>query len=175
LGRREITTAVTMLVLCGILVAAALWGWQSLLAEVPTDDEVVVGEGACKTKRLRAGQQLRSSQVRVSVFNGGTQEGLADTTLAALRKRGFRTGEVGNAPIDAEVQRVQVWTTVPNDLSARLVARQFGKNLKARFSDEDLGPGIDVIIGNDFRNLAPETNALRVRKARDVCVLGRRS
>jgi len=176
MGRRELTTAVTMLVLCGILAAAALWGWQSLFAEIP-NDEVAVDKDprSCTTKRLRAGEKLRSSEVRVSVFNGGSQTGLADTTLAALRQRGFRTGDVGNAPIDAEVQRVQVWSTEENDLGARLVARQFGKKLRVRFSDQDLGPGVDVVVGNDFRRLAPAKSALRVRKAQDVCVSVKRS
>ncbi len=176
MGRREITTAVTMLVLCGLLVAAALWGWQSLFAEVPSDEATVEEDsGSCSSKRLRAGEQLRSSQVRVSVFNGGSEAGLAETTLAALRQRGFRTGDVGNAPTDAEVQRVQVWSTKENDLTARLVARQFGKKVRVKFSDDDLGPGVDVIVGNGFGRLASAPNSLRVGKARNVCVSGKGS
>jgi len=176
MGRRQMTTAITMVVLCGILVAAALWGWRSLFADLPGDaTSADQPSGSCTTDRLRAGQRLRASQVQVSVFNDGTESGLADTTLAALRKRGFRTGEVGNAPTSADVDRVQVWTTQPNDLSARLVARQFGKNVRVKFSDDDLGPGVDVIVGNGFRRLAPAPGVIKVRKAQQVCVGAKRS
>lgn len=173
MGRRHITTAVTMLALCALLVVGALWGWQSLFAPVPSDQATVQQrDGSCAKQRLRVGERLRSAQVRVSVFNGGTESGLADTTLAALRTRGFKTGDIGNAPTDADVTRVQVWSMRKNDVAARLVARQFGKKIRVTRADEDLGPGVDVVVGNDFRRLAPATRVIRVRTAQKVCVSG---
>lgn len=174
MGPRHITTTVTMLLLCGILVLGAVLGWRSLFAEVPSDAEDAEA-GSCATERLSAGQRLLSSRVRVSVFNGGTEPGLADTTLASLAKRGFKTGEVGNAPSDADVRRVQVWSTRKNDLGARLVAQQFGDEVPVKFSDEDLGPGVDVIVGNGLGRLAPVTKAIRADKAQRVCVARTRS
>ena len=171
MGRREIISAVTMLVLCGVLVLGAVLGWRALFADLPgepkaTDDP----DPTCTTEQVDAGQRIRSSQVRVSVYNGGTRSGLADSTLSALRKRGFTPGDVGNAPADAKVSRVAVWSTEEDDAEARLVARQFGKSVKVTFSDVDLGPGVDVIVGNRFTGLVKAKRSIRVRSSQEVCV-----
>jgi hypothetical protein len=170
-ARRQITSAVTMLVLVGILVLGAVWGWRSLFAELP-GSEASSGEPAeeCTVEEVDAGERLRAGQVRVSVFNAGTRAGLAGQTLDALLARGFRAGELGNAPSDVSVRRVQVWSTVENDPAARLVARQFGKNVKVRYSDEDLGTGVDVIVGNGFDGLRKAPRAIPVKTSREVCV-----
>ena len=65
---------------------------------------------------------LQRGEVQVSVFNAGTRNGLAGQTLDTLEAAGFRAGDAGNAPSSAEVRRALVWTTQPNDYSARLVA-----------------------------------------------------
>jgi hypothetical protein len=160
-----------MLVLIGLLVLGAVWGWRSLFAALP-DSDVAAEEPArtCTTERVDAGQRIRSRQVRVSVFNGGTRSGLAGQTLEALTARGFLGGDIGNAPSDVDVRRVQVWSTVEDDPAARLVARQFGTSVKVRFSDEDLGPGIDVIVGNGFDRLAKAPRALTVKEPKEFCV-----
>lgn len=175
MGRREATTAVTMLILCALLAAAAFWGWRSLSAPLPGDGETDVESAGCATERMRQGQRLRSVQVRVSVFNGGTEAGLADTTMAALRKRGFKRGDVGNAPTDTAVSRVQVWSTRKTDAAARLVAAQFGKKVRVKITEEDLGPGVDVVVGNDFSRLTPTPPSIRVGKPQKVCVSSTRS
>lgn len=168
MGRREVTTAVTMLVLCGILAFSALWGWQSLFAEVPEDETEPTG--SCASERLRAGDRLRSSQVRVSVFNAGTRSGLADTTATALETRGFRVADVENAPSESRVTRIQVRSEVRKDVAARLVAKQFGAQMRVRRSQQNLGRGVDVVVGNRFRQLAPATRFIKVGKAQELCV-----
>lgn len=167
MARRAITSAVTLLVLVGLLVGAAVWGWNALFTALP--EEETTG-ATCTTEQLEAGDRIRSTQVRVSVFNAGTRSGLAGQTLDALTRRGFLEGETDNAPADIEVARVQVWSTVENDPRARLVARQFGKKVRVRFADEDLGPGIDVIVGDKYRGLAKAPRALKVTKAQEICV-----
>jgi hypothetical protein len=170
-ARRHITSAVTMLVLVGILVLGAVWGWRSLFAELPgTEATAEEPAGECTVEEVDAGEKLRSKQVRVSVFNGGTRAGLAGQTLDALMNRGFLAGQIGNAPSDLDVRRVQVWSTVENDPAARLVARQFGKNVKVRYSDEDLGTGVDVIVGNGFDGLRKAPRAIAVKTSREVCL-----
>jgi len=170
MGRRAITTAVTMLALIGILVLGAVWGWRSLFAELPESPTAAEPAPTCATETLAAGQRVRARQVRVSVFNAGTRSGLAGDTLDRLRRRGFTAGDTGNAPSDLDVRRVQVWSTVEDDPRAQLVARQFGKKTRVRFSDEDLGPGVDVIVGDRFDRLSKAPRSLRVREAREICV-----
>jgi hypothetical protein len=108
--------------------------------------------------------------VEVSVFNGGTRSGLAGETLDALARRGFASGEVGNAPSDLRVLRVQVWSTEKNDPAARLVARQFGPGVKVKLTDEDLGGGVDVIVGDEFERLSPAPRKIKVQKAQEYCI-----
>jgi hypothetical protein len=172
MGRREVTTAETMLVLCGILVLGAVWGWKSLFAEVPKASFTPVQPSpSCTPEHVQKGQRVRSTQVRVSVYNSGNRSGLADRTLAKLANRGFKIGEVGNAPDRVEVRRVEVWAPDKKNVQARLVAIQFGRHTKIRVTEKNLGPGVDVIVGNDLEHLskkAPES--VRVHNPERICV-----
>lgn len=166
---RHITTAVTMLVLVGLLVLGATWGWRSLFAEVP-GQSAAEPTPSCDALVIEAGGKVRAKQIVVSVYNGGTRSGLANQTMDALMARGFRTGDVGNAPSDIEVRKVQVRSTIENDPRARLVARQFGKGVKVRFVEEDLGPGVDVVVGNRFKKLVKAPRTLTVKQDQEFCL-----
>ena len=81
MARRHLTTAVTLLVLVGILVVGVVLGVKTLFAPLPgSDDASAKPSASCSPKTVRKGQRIRSSQVQVSVFNGGTRSGLADET-----------------------------------------------------------------------------------------------
>jgi len=168
---RQITTGVTLAVLCAVLVAGAVLGWQQLFAELP-DDEPAAAEPSptCATESLERGRLLRSSQVRVSVYNAGTRSGLAQRTLEQLAARGFEAGEAGNAPDAAQVRRVQVWSNRQNDARARLVALQFGKRTKVQVTDVDLGPGVDVVVGNRYDGLRQASRSVEVTEPESVCI-----
>ena len=170
-GRRHLVTGVTLLVLCAVVVAAAVVGWQWLFAELPEQDPVATDEPSvsCTPADVQPGDRIRTRDVRVSVFNAGTRSGLAGDTMAALTERGFREGDVANAPADAEVRRVEIWTTDENDAQARLVALQFGKKVEVTVQDVDLGPGVDVVVGDGFRGLAKVRRSLTVREPQEVC------
>lgn len=171
MARRHMTTAITMLVLVGILVAGVILGMRSLLAPLPGAGEAAgTPSPTCSPKIVKKGQRIRSSEVQVSVFNGGTRSGLADETMGALTKRGFTKGETANAPVGTAVKFVKVLTTEKNDMAAELVARQFGRNTKVTVTTTDLGPGIDVIVGDDFNKLVKAKRVIVVRKSSSVCV-----
>jgi hypothetical protein len=172
--RRHLTTAVTLLVLVGILVAGVILGVRSLLAPIPEDGSPTANPGpTCTTKSVREGQRIRSRQVQVSVFNGGSRVGLAGSTLSALAKRGFRRGEAGNAPEGTRVRRVQVWTVERHDVAARLVARQFGRSTVVRVTRTDLGPGIDVVVGDGLDGLVRARRVVVVKRSASICVPAR--
>lgn len=165
---RHLTTGITLLVLMAILVTGALVGIKSLFAPLP-DPSAADGPAACVRKVVEKGQRVTSRQVQVSVFNAGSRAGLADETMASLVKRRFRKGAVGNAPEGTRVTVAQVWTRQADDTAARLVAPQFGRGTVVRRVRTDLGPGVDVVVGNAFRKLAPARTVTVARRASSVC------
>jgi hypothetical protein len=168
---RHLTTVVTLLVMVGILVLGAMIGVKSLFAPLPGDDDPsATPSPSCSDKVVKKGQRIRSGQIQVSIFNGGTRAGLADQTMRALTRRGFKEGAIGNAPETTKVKRVRVYTTETNDMGARLVARQFGRETKVVITDVDLGPGIDVIVGNGFEKLVKAKRVIVARRSSSVCV-----
>ncbi|HYO39091.1 MAG TPA: LytR C-terminal domain-containing protein [Nocardioidaceae bacterium] len=166
---RHLSSGITLLVLTGILVAGALYGVKSLFAPIP-DSTSTADSPRCVQTSVKKGQRLTSRQVTVSVYNAGNRAGLADQTLASLTRRGFRPGAVGNAPEDSRVRVAQVWTTGADETAARLVAQQFGRGVAVRRVRTDLGPGIDVVVGNGFRRLVRAPTVTVARRASSVCV-----
>lgn len=168
MARRQIVTGITLVVLCLILLVFLVWGGKALFA--PVDDSPQATPD-CVSHTIKPGKQLKSAQVEVSVFNAGTRNGLASQTMAALADRGFRSGATGNAPDRSGVRRVQVWSTEKKNPAAELVARQFGPKVKVKVTDQDLGPGVDVIVGNGYRGVSKKAaTSIELRKARTVCV-----
>ena len=105
------------------------------------------------------------------MFNAGTRSGLAGQTLDQVEAPGSPAGNAGNAPRSAQVRRAVVWTTQPNDSSARLVALALGPRHPRRGHRTDLGPGVDVLVGNRFRGLARKApEQIRLPKPVETCV-----
>jgi hypothetical protein len=168
--RRHITTAITMLLLCGILVLGLVVGYKSLFSTSPSAGSTGTLGPACKTEKPHKGTRVKSKQVQVSVFNRGNRAGLAAQTLDALARRGFQRGQIGNAPSSAHVKNLQVWTTRKHDVTAKLVALQFGRAIRVHLHKLNLGPGIDVVVGNGYRGLVKAPRSLRVKPSQKVCI-----
>lgn len=154
-----------MVVLCMILVVAAVVGFNTLFAPLPGEGEepAAAPSESCAVEPVKEGRRLRSGQVVVNVFNAGTRGGLAGTTMDALRARGFRGGTIGNAPDGTKVRRVQVWIAAGEEDAGRLVARQFGPRTPLLTPDDDAVDGIDVVVGNQFRSLKRAPRSIRVQ------------
>jgi LytR cell envelope-related transcriptional attenuator len=166
---RHLTTAVTLVVLLGVLAVGAVVGARTLFAPLPSVKATESPSPSCATRTVKKGQRFTASQVQVSVFNAGTRAGLAQDTLSSLRKRGFKAGAVGNAPETSRVKVAQVWTTTADDTAARLVARQFGRSIKVRVVHRNLGPGVDVVVGDGLGHLVKAPRVMVAKKATSVC------
>lgn len=166
---RKVATALTLTVLVVMLVIFAVVGFNQLFA--PIDDSGTnITAPTCTPQQVQAGGRIRAGDITVSVFNASDRSGLANDTLSSLGERGFKLGDVGNAPDDTDIRFVQVWTTEKGDAAAMLVARQFGKGTVVKVG-EDLGPGVDVVVGQDFRGLADGApTSIRSRRTEEVCV-----
>ncbi len=147
---RRLTTAITMVVLVVVLGAMAVFGFKAALAPLPGGSAT---DPSCSGTEKQVQRYLERSDVQVSVFNAGNRGGLAGRTLDKLERGGFRPGNVGNAPKSAQVRRAIVWTTKPNDSAARLVALALGRGTHVEVTKTDLGPGVDVLVGNKFKRL----------------------
>jgi len=156
---RRITTAVTLTILCVVLVAMAVVGFRAVTAPLPSGGS---GEDECAQVEKDIKRFVARGEVQVSVFNSSNRSGLAGKTLDQLVGRGFKPGNPGNAPEDVKVGRAVVWTTEEADPAAQLVARNLGPRVRVVVTEEDLGPGVDVLIGNRFRAL-PRKAPARVR------------
>jgi len=149
---RRITTAVTLLVLLVVLGGMGVVGFKALTSPLPGGGSK---DKSCPDVEKQVQSYLKRSQVQVSVFNAGTEGGLASTTLDKVEAAGFIAGNAGNAPKSAEIRRAVVWTTKPDDSAATLVAQAFGRRTQVVVTNTDLGPGIDVLVGNRFTGLDP--------------------
>lgn len=169
--RRHLTTAVTLAVLCVILVLGAVVGFNALFAPLPgsNDEPTATPSPTCEAVPVKKGQRLRSRQVTVNVFNAGSRSGLASATIDKFRARGFRGGEIGNAPSGSKVRRAQVWVTAEEKAAGKLVARQIGPRVPVVTPDEDLAEGVDVVVGDGFRALVKAPRSIVVKKAQGGC------
>ncbi len=69
------------------------------------------------------------------------------------------------------MRRAVVWTTEANDPAATLVAQAFGPRTLVQVTKTDLGPGIDVLVGNRFRGLNPKApNRIRLPAPVETCI-----
>jgi hypothetical protein len=172
---RHLTTAVTMIVLIGILVLGVVVGVRELFAPLPgsegaTEEETTAATETCDPDATGKRNRLTSRQVTVNVFNGGTRAGLASQTLDTLTARGFRAGEAANAS-DTGVRRVQVWIVEGEEAAGKLVARNFGPRVPVKTvqGDKDLGDGVDVVVGNRLGALPRPVRSIRVKADQAVC------
>jgi hypothetical protein len=151
--RRHLLTAVTLLVLLALVVAGGYYGYQALLTPLEGDRAGTSRGGRNCEAGLRKGETVRTRDVTVSVLNAGTRSGLAGQVQERLVARGFIAGATDNAPEDQLVRFVRVLAPSRKDPAARLVAVQFGKGTLIQRSRVDLGPGVDVIVGDRFKGL----------------------
>ena len=162
--RAGVRSAVTMGVLCLLLLVGAAWGWSALTAPFPGKADPPI----CEDRSVQKGEKVFASQVVISVYNAGERTGLAGRTMALFTDRGFRKGESGNAPKDAKVPVVQVWTPDLKNPAVRLVVRQ----LRARHSvvkHAALGAGVTVVVGDGFHGLGRKRDFVRARTATQIC------
>ena len=162
-------SAVTMTVLVALLVVGAVVGWRALSAPTPGSEEEPVATGPSCEDGLAKGEVVHSGDVTVSVYNAGSRSGLAGQTQDQLLARGFIPGDIANAPEEfADVRFVRILSRSKSDPAARLVALQFGANTAIQVAP-DLGPGVEVVVGNDFVGLVDAPRRLKAKARGSGC------
>ncbi|MFC9844343.1 LytR C-terminal domain-containing protein [Streptomyces sp. NPDC060223] len=104
----------------------------------------------------------KPAQITVNVFNATPRSGLAKETADELKKRGFRIGDVGNAP-DAYDKKVEGAGIL---LGAKGAAQAALPVLNTQLSGAQLktdgrakADQVDLIIGTAFKNLTAKEDA----------------
>jgi hypothetical protein len=164
---RKLTTAITLAVLLLVLIGMAAYGYTQLTAPLP---ERPSAKEKCTGAEKEVQGFLKRKQVQVSVFNAGNREGFAGSTLEKIVDAGFRAGNAGNAPKSAQIRRAVVWTTEEGDPAAKLVATSLGPRTKIEVTKTDLGPGVDVIVGNKFKGIRKVPKKIRLADPVEKCV-----
>lgn len=164
LGRvlRAIRTPLTLLILLGLLVYGAYWGWTKVIAPPPQ-----APPPSCVPQKVAKGK-LKAAQVTVNVFNGGKRRGLAGDVARALADKGFRRGETGNT-------KEQVTTTIivganKNNPEVKLV-KAFFKKAKVR-EDKRKDRSVDVLVGDKYGGFNAKAPTTITVKTETVCLPG---
>ncbi|MEU9340692.1 LytR C-terminal domain-containing protein [Streptomyces sp. NPDC048278] len=106
----------------------------------------------------------KPAQITVNVYNATTRTGLAKDTADELKKRGFKIGDVGNAPakFDQKVKGTAILLGPATALKTSLpvLATQVTA-ADQRTEAGRKGTTVDLIIGNAFKTLTPQATATK--------------
>lgn len=164
--RRRLVGAIAAVTACGL----AAWGTVQLIGVFggDTDTQTVQANSAASSdcKPSAAGPDSgpvkppKPAKITVNVYNATDRSGLAKDTADELKKRGFKIGEVDNAPaeLDKKVKAAGLLLGTPQAkkdgalavLSAHLTKADT-KTDKARSGKA--AKSVDLVIGDGYRKL----------------------
>ncbi|MEV5463981.1 LytR C-terminal domain-containing protein [Streptomyces sp. NPDC002788] len=102
--------------------------------------------------------------ITVNVLNATTRGGLAKKTADELKKRGFKIGDVGNAPTEYDKKvkgtGVLLGPAAALDTSLPVLGTQL-PGAERRTEATRKGGAVDLVIGDGFTELAKRTDADR--------------
>jgi LytR cell envelope-related transcriptional attenuator len=137
---RVARTPVTLLILFGVLLYGAWWGYNNIIKPVPA-----LPPEPCVNQSVPNGQ-LKTSQVVVKVYNGGDRKGLAADVGRSLRGKGFRVTLTTNTV--EKIQKTVIVGADPNNPEVKFV-KTFFKESVVR-ADQRADRTVDVLVGNKY-------------------------
>jgi hypothetical protein len=157
---RVVRTPVTLLILFGVLLYGAWWGYDNIIRPIPP-----LPPEPCVDQTLPKGQ-LKASQVVIKVYNGGDRKGLAADVGRSLRAKGFRVIVTTNT-----VERIQKTVIVGADGNNPEVVfvKSFFKEATVR-SDKRVDRTVDVLVGNKYGGFNKDAKATYQVEATTVCL-----
>ncbi|MER7179815.1 LytR C-terminal domain-containing protein [Streptomyces hyaluromycini] len=112
----------------------------------------------------RSADVPKPAQITVNVYNATTRAGLAKDTADELKKRGFKIGDIGNAParFDKKVKGTAILLGPASALKTSLpvLATQVTA-ADQRTEAGRKGAAVDLILGNAFKTLTPQATAAK--------------
>jgi hypothetical protein len=152
---RTLPALLSLVLLAGAVGAA--WWWthrdpdQSVTADPgPTCRAAAPGATTTPTPTVPA-----PAQVTVNVYNATGRAGLARSTAAELRRRGFRVAAVANDPLGRAVRGVAEVRSGPRGAAAAVtVQAQLGEGAAA-VRDQRADASVDLVLGGAYQRLRP--------------------
>jgi hypothetical protein len=157
---RVIRTPVTLLILFGVLLYGAWWGYHNIIKPIPA-----LPPEPCVNQSVPGGQ-LKSSQIIVRVYNGGDRKGLAADVGRSLRGKGFRVTLTTNT-----VEKIQKTVIVGADASnpeVKFVKTFFNGSIVR--TDKRVDRSVDVLVGNRYGGFDKSAKATYRVEADTVCL-----
>jgi hypothetical protein len=152
--RRQRRTTVTLALAFLLLAVSGLIAWQLVTVETTAASYDCDISGIPGIPVDTRGAQITPRRVQVNVYNATQRKGLARSVAIQLRYRGYVIHDVANDPQQEQVLGTAVIRFgVQGEPAAKLLATQVpqvGLN-----DDERSGPVIDLVLGEEFSNLAP--------------------
>ena len=157
---RVVRTPVTLLILFGVLLYGAWWGYNNIIKPIPA-----LPPDPCVNQSVSKGE-LKSSQVVVRVYNGGDRKGLAADVGRSLRAKGFRVTLTTNT-----VEKIQKTVIVGADANNPEV-----KFVKTFFQEAVVRPdkradrSVDVLVGNKYGGFNKDAKVTYQVVATTICL-----
>jgi LytR cell envelope-related transcriptional attenuator len=157
---RVVRTPVTLLILFGVLLYGAWWGYNNIIKPIPA-----LPPEPCVDQTVAKGQ-LKSSQVVVRVYNGGDRKGLAADVGRSLRSKGFRVTLTTNT-----VEKIQKTVIVGADANYPEVkfVKTFFKEAVVR-PDKRVDRSVDVLVGNKYGGFNKDAKATYQVNTTTICL-----
>ena len=157
---RIVRTPITLLILLGVLLWGAWWGYTNILAPVPK-----IPPPPCVEQTLAKGE-LKASQVIIKVYNGGDRRGLAGDVGRSLRNKGFKVTLTTNT-VEKISKTVIVGANAKNP--EVLFVRSFFKDAVVRADKRNDG-SVDVLVGNRYGGFNKDAKATYTIKSKTACL-----
>ena len=157
---RVVRTPVTLLILFGVLLYGAWWGYHNIINPVPP-----LPPEPCVDQSVSKGQ-LKSGQVLVRVYNGGDRKGLAADVGRSLRSKGFRVTVTTNTV--EKIQKTVIVGADENNPEVKFV-KTFFKESVVR-SDKRVDRSVDVLVGNKYGGFEKDAKATYQVDTNTLCL-----
>ncbi len=157
---RVVRTPVTLLILFGVLLYGAWWGYNNIIKPIPA-----LPPEPCVNQSVSKGQ-LKSSQVVVRVYNGGDRKGLAADVGRSLRGKGFRVTLTTNTV--EKIQKTVIVGADANNPEVKFV-KTFFKEAVVR-PDKRADRSVDVLVGNKYGGFNKDAKATYQVDTTTICL-----
>lgn len=157
---RVVRTPVTLLILFGVLLYGAWWGYNNIIKPIPA-----LPPEPCVNQSVSKGQ-LKSSQVVVRVYNGGDRKGLAADVGRSLRGKGFRVTLTTNTV--EKIQKTVIVGADANNPEVKFVKTFFKEAIVRR--DKRADRSVDVLVGNRYGGFNRDAKATYQVDTTTICL-----